>query len=242
MNILILMAGSGHRFRQAGYKEHKPMIDVLGKPMIERVIENLTPKYREHNFIFVTLSAMTDERVLKILRKPNSTIVELPYITEGSVCSALKAQGLIDNEEPLLIASCDQLVDIDIDEFIDASWFSDGALLTFPSDRPHCSFAKVKDGYVTEVAEKRVISNHANVGLYWFKDGCDFVLYANQMINRDIRINGEFYIAPIYNQLIAGQGKVTIHEIPKNKVHLLGTPAELESYNDYAKATSKASR
>lgn len=231
MNILILMAGSGHRFRQAGYKEHKPMIDVMGKPMVERVIDNLTPKYRDHNFIFVTLSAMTDDGVRKILIRPNSTIIELPYITEGSTCSALKASGLIDGNEPLLIASCDQLVDMEIDEFIDASWFSDGSLLTFPSDRPHCSYVQLDDdGIAIKIAEKQVISSHANVGLYFFKRGFDFLWAANSMIKRDIRVNGEFYMAPVYNEMIEAGMKVTIHEIEENKVHLLGTPIELEAY------------
>jgi len=230
------MAGSGHRFRQGGYKEHKPMIDVLGKPMVERVIENLTPKYRDHHFIFVTLSSMTDERVRKILVRPNSTIIELPYITEGAVCSALKAENMINNDEPLLIASCDQLVDMDIDEFIDAGWSSDGCLLTFPSNSPTCSYVKLdRDGFATEVAEKKVISNHANIGLYFFKRGRCFEA-AKEMIADDFRVKGEFYNAPVYNWMIKKGQKVTIHEISKDKTHLLGTPEELERYiNDYAK-------
>lgn len=237
MNILILMAGSGHRFRQAGYEEHKPMIDVLGKPMIERVIENLTPKYRDHNFIFVTLSSMTDESVRKAIAKSNSTIIELPYITEGSVCSALKAENMINNDEPLVVASCDQLVDIDIDEFIDASWFSDGALLTFPSKRKHCSYVKLnKDGFAVEVAEKKVISSHANIGLYFFKRGRYFVDAAKEMIEDNFRVNNEFYNAPVYNWMIKKGLKVTIHEISAEKTHLLGTPKELD---DYTKTTSK---
>lgn len=237
MNIIILMAGSGHRFRQAGYKDHKPLIDVMGEPMIKRVIDNLTPKYRKHDFIFVTLSSMVNDEVRKILVKPNSTIIELPYITEGSVCSALKAQGMIDNDEPLLVASCDQLVDMDIDEFIDASWFSDGSLLTFPSDRPHCSYVKLDNlGNATEIAEKKVISNHANVGLYFFKHGYDFINYADEMIWEDFRVNGEFYMAPIYNYMIADGKKVTIHEIEANRVNLLGTPEELEGFiNDHTR-------
>jgi len=237
MNIVVLMAGSGHRFRQGGYKEHKPMIDVLGKPMVERVIENLTPKYRDHHFIFVTLSSMTDERVRKILVRPNSTIIELPYITEGAVCSALKAENMINNDEPLLIASCDQLVDMDIDEFIDAGWSSDGCLLTFPSNSPTCSYVKLdRDGFATEVAEKKVISNHANIGLYFFKRGRCFVEAAKEMIADDFRVKGEFYNAPVYNWMIKKGKKVTIHEISKDKTHLLGTPEELERYiNDYAK-------
>jgi len=234
INIIVLMAGSGHRFRQAGYKECKPMIDVCGKPMIEKVIENLTPKYREHSFIFVTLSSMADKRLLSILRKPNSTIIELPYITEGATCSALKAEGLINNN-PLIIASCDQLVDIDIDEFIDFAWASDGCLLTFPSDRLHCSFTKTnKENRVVQVAEKKVISRHANIGIYWFKQGNYFIKAAKQMIQKNIRTNNEFYVAPVYNEML--DKKITIYEIKKEQTHLLGTPDEL---NDYIKRSSK---
>lgn len=231
VNVLILMAGIGSRFKEAGYKEHKPMIDVGGVPMIERVIENLTPKYRDHQFVFVTLSATTDERLSKILRSHRGTIIELPYLTEGAAVSALKAENLI-TDEPLLLSSCDQLVDTPIDDFIDACWRFDGGLLTHPQKDGHFSFSKVVDGLVTEVAERKPISAHANIGPFFFKKGTDFVRAAKNMIAEDFRVNGEFCMAPCFNWLIKDGKRIVIHEITKEQTHLIGTPAELEAYLD----------
>ena len=230
LNIVILMAGIGRRFKVAGYKEPKPMIDVAGVPMIERVIQNLTPAYREHRFIFVTLSATTDERLLNILRSHNGTIIELPYLTDGAVESALKAENLINTDEPLLLSSCDQLVDIPVDDFIDACWSFDGGLLTHPNNKPHFSYSVVKDGLVNEVVEKKAVSTHANIGPFFFKRGSDFVLAAKEMMSDDFRVNGEYYNAPTFNWLIRGGKRIVIHEIPVSKTHLIGTPKELEAY------------
>lgn len=229
VTVLIPMAGLGKRFSDAGYKDHKPLIDVNGVSMIERVIENLTPK-GDHQFVFVTLSAMTNERLLKILRSHKGTIIELPHLTQGAVESALKAENLINTDEPLLLSSCDQLVDIPIDEFIDACWKFDGGLLTHPQTDGHFSFSKVVDGFVTEVAERKPISEHANIGPFFFKRGSDFVSAAKQMMTEDFRVNGEYYNAPVFNWLIKDGKKIVIHEIPVEATHLLGTPQELTLY------------
>jgi len=233
LNILILCAGIGQRFKTAGYKEHKPMIDVAGVPMIERVINNLTPAYREHRFIFVTLSAMTDERLLTILRRYRATIIELPYLTGGATESAMKADNMINTDEPLLLSSCDQLVDIPVDEFIDACWKHDGGILTHPQKGNHFSYSAVEDGFITEVAERKAISTHGNIGPFFFKRGSDFVWAAKEMMAEDFRVNGEFYNAPTFNWLIKDGRKMVIHEITKEQTHMLGTPEELEAYLDH---------
>ena len=230
LNVLVLMAGVGSRFKAQGYEDPKPLIDVDGVPMIERVIQNLTPQYREHRFTFVTLTAKTDERLNDILRSHRGTIIELPYLTGGAVESALKAENLINTDEPLLLSSCDQLVDIPIDDFIDTCWRHDGGLLTHPQTGGHFSFSKVKDGFVTEVAERKPISKHANIGPFFFKRGSDFVTASKEMMAEDFRVNGEYYCAPTFNWLIRDGKKIVIHEITREQTHLLGTPEELEAY------------
>jgi len=231
INILIPMAGIGSRFKTAGYVDHKPLIEVAGVPMIQRVIRNLTPRYRDYQFVFVTLSAMTDERLLNILRSHRGVIIELPYLTDGAVQSALKAENLINTDEPLLLSSCDQLVDIPIDDFIDACWKYDGGILTHPQKDGHFSFSSIdKDGFVTEVAERKPISTHANIGQFFFKRGSEFVSAAKQMMAEDYRVNGEYYNAPVFNWLIRDGKKIVIHEITQKQTHILGTPEELEKY------------
>ena len=240
MNILILMAGSGNRFRQGGYKDPKPMIDVDGKPMIQRVIENLTPKYREHKFIFVALSCHTDEKMLKILKKPNSTIIQLPYMTDGATLSALKAENIINTDERLLMASCDQLVDMPVDDFIDTCWFSDGAFLTYQHTGLNHSFAVCKKDSreVIRIVEKpkKVVSTHAGIGWFMYRQGKYFVQSAKEMIKDDFRVNNEYYNAPVFNYMIKKGLKVSIHEIPNDKVHMIGMPLELENYVKWRKS------
>ena len=81
---------------------------------------------------------------------------------------------------------------------------------------------------VTEVAEKDPISNIATCGIYWYRRGSDFVKYADQMIEKNIRVNNEFYIAPVYNELI-GDGKKLIPFFV-HSMWGIGTPEDLNYY------------
>ena len=85
-----------------------------------------------------------------------------------------------------------------------------------------------QDGYVEEVAEKKVISNDATAGYYYWSKGSDFVKYAEQMIEENSRTNGEFYVAPVYNWAIKDGKKIAIYMV--DKVYELGTPEYLEKY------------
>jgi dTDP-glucose pyrophosphorylase len=113
---------------------------------------------------------------------------------------------------------------------------ADGGIVTFESSHPKWSFAKVDcDGFVTEVAEKNPISNKATVGFYYWKKGSDFVRYAKQMIDKNIRVNGEFYVCPVFNEAIQDGKKIRSSDA--NKMWGLGTPEDLEVFlNDYNKS------
>ena len=189
MNILIPMAGAGSRFEKAGYTFPKPLIDVAGKPMIQKVIENLNLQGR---YIFLVQKAHYEkydlENLLNLIA-PNCKIVQIEGLTEGAACTVLKARELINNNEPLIISNADQYIKWNSFETI--SMFNepdvDGGILTFKSIHPKHSFARIGDnGYVSEVAEKNPISNNATVGVYHWKHGSDFVKYAEQMITKNI--------------------------------------------------------
>ena len=205
MNILIPMAGAGSRFEKAGYTFPKPLIDVAGQPMIQTVIENLN---LQGKYIFLVRKEHYEKYDLKNLLNlitPNCEIIQIEGLTEGAACTVLKAQKLIDNNEPLIIANADQY--IKWNSFETVSMFNepdvDGGILTFKSIHPKHSFAKVDgDGFVLEVAEKKPISNDATVGIYYWKRGLDYVLYAESMIEKNIRTNNEFYVCPVYNEAI----------------------------------------
>ena len=228
INIVIPMAGEGKRFREAGYKQPKPLIDVCGKPMMERAISALTG-----NFVFIANNKEVFEYIYVNHKKADK--IFLAEGTEGAACTVLTAKEFIDNENELIIADCDQYIELDFDKFIKKARKSDGCILTFNSTNPHHSYAKVVDGKVKEVAEKVVISDNACIGIYYYKKGSDFVKGAIRMINKNIRTNNEFYLCPIYNELI-GMGKtITTYEVDVHKKHMLGTPGELRIFEEKVK-------
>jgi len=231
MNVLIPMAGAGSRFQAAGYTFPKPLIDVEGKPMIQLVVENLGI---DANFIFVVQKSHREKYNLDTLLNliaPNCTIVEVDGVTEGAACTALLAKEHIDNGNPLFFANSDQFVEWDSTEFMYKMNETDvdGGIVSFRATHPKWSFAKIDDdGFVTEVAEKNPISDIATVGYYYWKNGSDFVKYAEEMIEKDVRVNGEFYVCPVFNQAIEGGKKIRTFDIPK--MWGLGTPEDLKYY------------
>jgi len=231
LNVLIPMAGAGSRFAQAGYTFPKPLIEVKGKPMIQVVVENLNI---DANFIYVVQKEHREKYNLDTLLNlitPNCKIVETDGMTEGAACTALLAKEHIDTDTPLFFANSDQFVEWDSNEFMYKmnEQNLDGGIVSFKATHPKWSFAKVdENGFVTEVAEKNPISDIATVGYYYWKQGSDFVKYAEQMIEKDIRVNNEFYICPIFNEAVADCKKIKTWDA--KKMSGLGTPEDLDIF------------
>lgn len=229
------MAGAGLRFQKAGYKVPKPLITVRGKPMIQVVIGNLRPAC-EHRFIFICQNTHAEEYSLKSKLKdwaPGSEIVVIDELTDGAACTVLKAKHLIDTEDELMIANSDQYVDVDMNRYLRHGWDEnlDGLIMTMRALDPKWSYVLVGEGgFVEKVVEKEVVSNEATVGIYNFKSGKEFVAAADEMIALDMRVNGEFYVAPVYNKLIEKKARVGVYNIGTvgNGMYGLGIPADLE--------------
>jgi len=231
MNVLIPMAGAGSRFAAAGYTFPKPLIDVNGKPMIQVVVDNLNV---EAHFIFLVQREHYEkynlQSVLNLIA-PGCDIIQVDGLTEGAACTTLLAKEFINNESPLLMANSDQFVEWNSNECLYAFTADsiDGGIVTFESTHPKWSFAKLdQDGFVSEVAEKNPISNLATVGIYYWKHGSDYVKYAEQMIEKNIRVNNEFYVCPVFNEAVADGKKIRTKNI--EKMWGLGTPEDLEHY------------
>jgi HAD superfamily hydrolase (TIGR01509 family) len=231
LNVLIPMAGAGSRFLQAGYTFPKPLIEVNGKPMIQVVVENLNIKA---NFIYVVQKDHRKKYNLDTLLNlitPGCKIVETEGVTEGAACTALLAKEFIDSDNPLFFANSDQFAEWDSNEFLYKmnETDADGGIVSFRSTHPKWSFARVDEqGLVTEVAEKNPISDIATVGYYYWKNGSDFVKYSEEMIRKDVRVNGEFYVCPVFNQAISDGKEIRIFDIPK--MWGLGTPEDLQIF------------
>jgi len=237
LNIVIPMAGAGARFLTAGYADPKPLIPLYGVPMIRLVIENLRPR-ESHRFIFVCQQSHI--QMYGLDRKldhwaPGSALVPIKSLTQGAACTVLCAKSLIDNDTELMIANSDQYVDIDINDYLEEMRHRklDGQIMTMKANDPKWSFVKLSDNkYVSGVVEKVVVSDEATTGVYNFKCGHDFVRAAELMVNKELRVNGEFYVAPTYNQLIQEGKKIGYFNIGSDGkgMHGLGTPADLDRF------------
>jgi HAD superfamily hydrolase (TIGR01509 family) len=244
INIVVPMAGEGSRFKKAGYKDPKPFIPVASKPMIRWVLDNMLPKEPIHvKFNLIMRADHINEYSLACLFEgmPLNVSFEIHVtkdLTEGAACSVLLAKHMIDSENPLVIVNSDQFLEWNPDAFYKSllNPTYDGCILTFlqpdPSDIKW-SYASINnDGLVNEVAEKKWISPFATVGLYGWARGSDFVRYANQMINKNIRTNGEFYVCPVYNEAISEGQKIRV-SLCKG-MWGLGVPEDLEKFRkDY---------
>lgn len=238
INILIPMAGRGKRFKQKGFEVPKPLIEFKGKTMIEYAIKSLDIK---GNYIFIVYKYSDESLNIKLSEILNNIcsgcrIIEIDYITEGPACSALLAKEFINNDDELIITNCDQIMNWDSSKFINFIKEDkfDGLVVTYDSDTNKNSYIRVdENGYGLELAEKKVISNLSLNGIHYWRKGKYFVESTQSMIEKNIRVNNEFYISQTYNELISKYMKIGNYHIGLDNHHAVGTPEDLEKYLTY---------
>lgn len=237
ITIVVPMAGRGSRFAVAGYERPKPLIEIRGHAMIEIVIANLRPS-EPHRFVFIAQREHDEAYGLREHLEhwaPGCELVLLDGVTEGAACTVLAAADHIAPEDPLMIANSDQWVDIDIDDYLASHRASgcDGFIMTMTATDPKWSFVRFDDqGRVDGVVEKVPVSDVATVGIYNFRRGGDFLAAARSMIAADKRVNGEFYVAPCYDEVLAAGGSIGVYGVGSEAAGMygLGTPADLELF------------
>lgn len=241
LNIVIPMAGRGSRFVKAGYDLPKPLLTVRGRPMIEVVIDNLRPTC-PHRFIFLCQQEHMEQFALgERLRGvcEQAEVITIKDVTEGAACTVLLAERFIDNDQPLMIANCDQYIAISMDDYLssmDRGGY-DGYIMTMTAHDPKWSYIRLDgEDRITEVIEKKVVSSEATVGIYNYRRGMDFVNAARAMIAADDRVNGEFYVAPAYNYMIGSGARIGYYNIGSERAGMygLGVPKDLEYFNSLA--------
>ncbi|WFR99106.1 glycosyltransferase family 2 protein [Rhizobium tumorigenes] len=235
INVLIPAAGEGSRFARQNWRKPKPFIDVDGRMMLEHVIGNVCPPNATPTVLLRAEHMKACDGDVQLLRAMGTTIRPVDRLTEGTACTVLLARSSFDNDRPLLIANSDQWVDFDCSAFIEDCLQRklDGSILVFRDAQmdPKWSFAKVDDrGLVTEVAEKKPISDLATVGIYLFRRGSDFVRAAVDMIACNDRVNNEFYTCPAYNYMIRNGARIGVYEVSPDAMKGLGTPEDLNAY------------
>jgi dTDP-glucose pyrophosphorylase len=242
LNIVVPMAGRGSRFAAVGFTDPKPLIPLGGRPMIQWVIDNIRPQ-RPHRFLFLCLAEHLERYpALKPRLEslcPGCVVIPVDRVTEGAACTVLLAREYINSDAPLMIANSDQFVELEVEAYLaqlDQPGVA-GIIMTFWSDHPKWSYCRLRpDGSVSEVVEKQVISNEATVGIYNFAKGSDFVAAAETMIARNLRVNGEFYVAPAYNLLIEQGARILTVATGREGagMHGLGTPEDFRLFQETA--------
>lgn len=235
INILIPLAGKDQFFPENEYHFPKSLTEFLGKTMIEHLIGNLSSINLERRYIFIINADDAKkyhlDSVLNIVTNNNCQIIKLDTSTKGAACSAMMAVDYIDNDMPLIISNPDQLFDVEFNEFLDAFKNYDAGVVTFESVHPRWSYVRVdEDNNVVETAEKRPISKHAIAGLYYYKNGKDFMKAAGKMIYKDANVNGSYYISPTMNELTLDGKKVTHYQVRNEDYHTFYTPQKIKEY------------
>lgn len=234
INIVIPMAGAGSRFVKAGFEKPKPLIDVNDKTMLEWAVSSfdfLKEQY-ELNYIFVVLREHIEKYNLDVFIKntyPNSEIISLDSITRWQAETVYRAKDFINNYNKLIVYNADTYSNYDLNKFPIDDNSIDGIIPCFDADDSRYSYVKLDEyGYVSEVAEKKVISHNATNGLYYFRRWRDFVTFAEKMILENNLSGGEFYVWPMYNYLINIGKRIIIAPVKENWV--LWTPEELDYF------------
>ena len=235
INILIPLAGTNQFFNESEYPYPKPLIEINNKTMIEHVINNFDSIKEKKQFIFIVNSEDCKkyhlDNVLNLLTDDKCKIVKIDNETKGAACSAMMAIEYINNDTPLVIANADQLFDDNLNEIISNFKDLDAGVIVFDSIHPRWSYARVdEDNYIVETAEKRPLSKNAIAGLFYFKNGKDFISSAMSMIQKDTSVNGLYYISPTLNEMVLKNKKMMIEKIDNSKYHTFYTPQKIQEY------------
>jgi hypothetical protein len=230
------MAGLGTRFKQEGFSDEKPLIEVNGKTLIEHSIESLN---LQGKYIFITRKYENPQDNLILSKKikslkPDAIEILIDKVTNGAVETCLFAKDLIDNEEELIITNCDQRLEWNPEYFLNfiSQEENDGVIVTHQSNNPKHSYALVNSkNIILSLHEKNVISNNALIGLHYWKKGKDFINSAEILLS-EFKKNKrpECYVSESYNYLINQDKKILNFKIKDNEYIPLGTPYDLNVY------------
>lgn len=241
INILLPIGGLSEMSEKMGYPYPAPLIELHGRPMIERVVDNLKEVASDCRFIFVLreddCKKFHLDNIVKLLAPESSIVIKLNGDTKGALCSALMAVPHINNNTPLIVANSDQLFDAGVlGGFIHEmeTLKADAGSPFFESVHPRWSYFRMNDSRVVEVAEKDPISRNAVAGLYYFCSGELFVNAAKRAILNSREISGSYYISAAMNELILDGLRVVGTSVSNDKFHSFFTPQRVEEYERLA--------
>lgn len=239
INVLLPAMGTSTFYKDSYFP--KPLYEINGKTMLELVVEN----YKEldpNQYIFV----FSEEDCLKFhldtsakLLSPASRVIKLRNQTAGALCTSLMAVEYINEDDSLIIANSDQIIDVDYKKVIEhfESQGDDAGIITFPNIHPRWSYARKdeNENEIVEVAEKRPISKDAIAGFYYFKRGGDFIEAAKKALIKQNNLDGKYYISASINEMILMGKRVGYFDIEKEQYKSFYSPAKVKEYEESLK-------
>lgn len=232
------MAGRGSRFASAGFTTPKPLIEVDGQPMFLKALSSIEAIAATKRYTVVIRKEHEERYALKTLLKqalPEVNVVTTDEEPVGAATDALRSQVHLKPDEGVVIMDCDlwfrsTSYNKMVEDSLSGASDIGGGVLTFEADNPRYSYAKYDaDNIVTETAEKRVISNRAMTGAYYFATANEFVDSAKTLLARPLSENmPEYYISHLYNILIEAGKKIQAAQV--DEFASFGTPEELAHY------------
>ena len=239
LHIVMPMAGEGSRFAKAGWTTPKPLIQLNGQPLFKHAIGSVSAEGIEMKYSFIVRQEHIDKYGIDAGIKsflPEAKIFSVMKTTRGAVETCLMAESAISDDDAVIVMDCDlefrsvkfiEIIKQILSQPIEQA--GGGALVSFESDQPKYSYAKVgSDGFVVRTAEKEVISHHALCGAYFFSNGKRFKEMAHRLLNEPEFKKPEYYVSLLYNYLLSDGEKVYL--APMEEYYSYGTPEELSQY------------
>lgn len=227
MNIVVAMAGAGSRFRRAGYDAPKPLIPAFGEPMYRHALRSLPLHLAERLICIIRRDGRSSglrRDIEDVFHAYRPIVVELDHLTRGQAESVLYAKHQLAFHLPILIHNADSA--FEVRSFADCPPPADGGLWLFRGTGDKWSYAAMdEDGLVSRVTEKDPISPYASTGTYYFRSSVQLFQLIEDAIRRQETVNGEYYLGPLYNRMIAEGGTVRGWEV--DRFIGFGTPEDL---------------
>jgi dTDP-glucose pyrophosphorylase len=239
------MGGKSLFFDDKRFVFPKPLLEIQGKTMIQHVIEYLNKIEGQKRFIFIINQQDADkyhlDNVVALLTDESSVIIHQQGDTKGAVCSALLAIDYIDTDAPLVISNADQIIDAGVNEAIAEfrGKGADGGAICFESVHPQWSYVFADPtGLILETAEKRPISRNAIAGFYFYKHGRDFVRSAMRCIEKDVNVQGRYFISMAFNEMILEGKSIRMVKIPNSAYHSFYSPEKIDLFERMRESVS----
>jgi NDP-sugar pyrophosphorylase family protein len=233
INVVVPLTLPAKETEDTGHAEPRPFIPVAGRPLVQHVVDNIRPSF-EHQFVYIVdPEVMTMHRRRSLGISSDSQVVyswSAPRTMAAAVCMARES---VDMGEPLVIAGCEQFIDVDLDRFYIAGMDvgADAAVLTFPGDRtPKYPTTMVYKNRVVEMSEHRVISEMANAGVYYFKDAQTFFDAAVTAHTQTQAEDSALTMSGIFNSMVEGGANVVPCPLPEGAFRPLHTSIDLSLF------------